>query len=228
MTETTAKNADLRAAIINRLSDYPALNLHLVSAHFNGAGLGLTEAEALDEHTHEHRGPGTIRNHDASDLFWDPEKVADVIIECAEEWESDPVEHASEIATLMQRPNVVVAMSATEHTHDEVLDEPWTVCPQAETCRVYPRTYDAVRETTPDGASSHSSSSTEVTSEAEDIYRGIRSAQAALRAALTADKTNPRSNPALEETLTAGQEQLQHSLMLLVSRLGGEEPTPSS
>lgn len=54
-----------------RIQDAPLLALHLMSRHaFTPNVLACTPAELLDSHTHEHDGPGTIRNHDRDDLDW--------------------------------------------------------------------------------------------------------------------------------------------------------------
>src|SRR5216683_1552624 len=42
--------------------------LHLVSMHADPMAVCRTAAENDDQHEHEHRGPGTIRNHPAGDL----------------------------------------------------------------------------------------------------------------------------------------------------------------
>lgn len=57
------------------------LRLHLLSAHCNLAALGHTDAEAIAEHEHEHRGPCTIRNHDQDATFWDHNKILAMLIE---------------------------------------------------------------------------------------------------------------------------------------------------
>lgn len=41
-----------------------ALRLHLLKTHHNEAAAELSDAEALDQHWHEHHGPGGLRNHD--------------------------------------------------------------------------------------------------------------------------------------------------------------------
>lgn len=60
---------------------YSDLIAHLISEHANAGALGLTQAEAVKEHSHEHLGPGTIRNHDASSREWSLAKVAQVLSE---------------------------------------------------------------------------------------------------------------------------------------------------
>ncbi len=73
-----ARDADERAA------GHDDLRRHLVSAHYNGAALGLSDYAALVEHHHEHAGPGTIRNHDANSRHWDQTDIARVLAETRE------------------------------------------------------------------------------------------------------------------------------------------------
>lgn len=60
---------------------HDALRLHLLSAHGNLAATTLTDAEALDQHTDEHRGPGTIRNHDPESTGWNFDRALQVLTE---------------------------------------------------------------------------------------------------------------------------------------------------
>jgi hypothetical protein len=47
-----------------------SLWLHLVSMHADPMAVLRSEADNDDQHEHEHRGPGTIRNHLAGDLTY--------------------------------------------------------------------------------------------------------------------------------------------------------------
>jgi hypothetical protein len=60
------------------------LRLHLVSVHCNAAAMGLSDAEAVEEHHHEHYGPGGFRHHRAEDHAWSAVKFAEVLREAAE------------------------------------------------------------------------------------------------------------------------------------------------
>lgn len=57
------------------------LRMHLMSAHSNLAALHLTDDEASDHHAHEHRGPGTIRNHDPASTTWSEAKLLLMILD---------------------------------------------------------------------------------------------------------------------------------------------------
>ncbi len=57
------------------------LALHLISAHCDGMAIARTRAENIDQHEHEHRGPGTIRHHPAGSLYFDAEKAERVLEE---------------------------------------------------------------------------------------------------------------------------------------------------
>jgi hypothetical protein len=57
------------------------LALHLVSKHADPMAIERTRAENLDQHKHEHDGPGTIRNHDREWLGWDGATVIEVLAE---------------------------------------------------------------------------------------------------------------------------------------------------
>jgi hypothetical protein len=57
---------------------------HLASRHADGMALTRSLAENQDAHAHEHRGPGTIRNHDPEDLSWDQASVDLVVAELSE------------------------------------------------------------------------------------------------------------------------------------------------
>lgn len=60
---------------------YDSLALHLVSDHAHTPHVltELSDQELRDAHEHEHRGPGTIRNHDPQSLHWDVDKIHDAI-----------------------------------------------------------------------------------------------------------------------------------------------------
>lgn len=62
-------------------ASYDSLALHLVSdhAHTPHTLTELSDQELRDDHEHEHRGPGTIRNHDPQSLHWDADKIYDAI-----------------------------------------------------------------------------------------------------------------------------------------------------
>ncbi|MGV8910717.1 MAG: hypothetical protein ACOH1Y_17205 [Propionicimonas sp.] len=55
--------------------------MHLASQHAL-AGLGFDDPAGL--HEQEHDGPCTIRDHHRESSFWDPTKVATVLMEGAE------------------------------------------------------------------------------------------------------------------------------------------------
>ena len=63
---------------------YDDLRRHLAAAHCDGMAIGRADADALDVHQYEHDSPGTIRNHDRTDLSWDPVKLEAVRAEFAE------------------------------------------------------------------------------------------------------------------------------------------------
>lgn len=60
------------------------LALHLVSAHCDGMAIARSRAENLDQHAHEHQGPGTIRNHHLTSLIYDDQKIERVLEELEE------------------------------------------------------------------------------------------------------------------------------------------------
>lgn len=59
------------------------LRRHLVAVHCDGMAINGTDADAIDAHQHEHDGPGTIRHHDRTDLYWDQVKLDAVLAEFA-------------------------------------------------------------------------------------------------------------------------------------------------
>jgi len=63
---------------------------HIVSEHCNMAPPGSV-SDMLDYHEHEHRGPGTIRNHDENSLHYSLRKLAKVLSELEPE-DDDPYE----------------------------------------------------------------------------------------------------------------------------------------
>lgn len=62
------------------------LAMHLVSAHCDPMAVCRFPPDNIDQHEHEHDGPGTIRNHPRDDLSFDEQKVEDVL----EETEAHP------------------------------------------------------------------------------------------------------------------------------------------
>jgi hypothetical protein len=66
--------------------DHRDLAFHLVSVHCDPMAIARPHEENLDQHDHEHRGPGTIRNHPASDCSWDAEKLEAVLEEMEEDY----------------------------------------------------------------------------------------------------------------------------------------------
>lgn len=60
------------------------LALHLVSAHCDGMAIARSHAENVEQHAHEHRGPGTIRNHPPASFFYDDQKIEHVLEELEE------------------------------------------------------------------------------------------------------------------------------------------------
>jgi hypothetical protein len=57
------------------------LALHLVSIHCDPMAIARSYDENVDMHDHEHKGPGTIRNHDPAWLGCDAAKAEDVLEE---------------------------------------------------------------------------------------------------------------------------------------------------
>lgn len=183
MNDTTTPeakdNADLRAYIIERVNsgEYPDLNLHLISAHCYAGGFHDSPQDAADNHQHEHDGPGTIRNHDLGDLFWDAEKIATVILECVEGDTLD--EQRTEVEDHLNQPDVEVRLPPGDHTHDYTPGQDWTVCLGGDTCTVYPRVYDIHTTRRADGTYGSGSSAT-ITNAPDDIARGLLAARSAL------------------------------------------------
>jgi hypothetical protein len=58
-----------------------SLAFHLVSVHCDPMAIARPHGENKEQHNYEHRGPGTIRNHPASDRSWDAEKLEAVLEE---------------------------------------------------------------------------------------------------------------------------------------------------
>lgn len=54
---------------------------HLVSDHAGIYSPDLTPAELTDIHDHEHRGPGTIRDHDPRQRTYSLKKMGEVLSE---------------------------------------------------------------------------------------------------------------------------------------------------
>lgn len=137
------------------------LNLHLLSAHANGAALGLTPAEAEDAHHREHFGPGGIRNHPYSNWSFDPVKASRTIDEAAQMNGDD---HDKEVAALLARPDQQFTLPLGSHTHDPIgADHPNPAACTHRPCEVFPRAIEVTVTRDADGAYK-SSQSTTVTS----------------------------------------------------------------
>lgn len=70
--------------LVQRLKDRDRA-FHLISMHADPMAVARTRAENIDQHYHEHRGPGTIRNHNPASVDWDEAKVEAVLEECEEQ-----------------------------------------------------------------------------------------------------------------------------------------------
>lgn len=57
------------------------LALHLVGVHCDPMAIARPQDENADQHDHEHKGPGTIRDHDRSWLGYDHVRVEEVLEE---------------------------------------------------------------------------------------------------------------------------------------------------
>lgn len=62
---------------------HDALRMHLMTEHKNHAATGLTDAEALEQHDHEHHGPGGIRNHDPASTNWSQDAGLGMLLDAA-------------------------------------------------------------------------------------------------------------------------------------------------
>lgn len=227
-------NARLREHIIRRLAvtdhGFSALNLHQVSVHCNGAALGHTPDEAEEAHHHEHYGPGGLRNHDYADRSWDPEKIATVLIECAEMDLTCPRSEAAEptafptwraaVDALMVPATVIARTKPDEHLHLDAADTvniaDWdgtTVCPDGVACEIYPRLYDVKVERTHDGAV-RSTHAQRIDNRPDDIARGFLSAQETLvwMEALIHEPTDPLHH--MLPTVRKGLDNLRASLAM--------------
>jgi hypothetical protein len=60
---------------------YEALAFHLISMHCDPMAIWRGSEDNLDQHAHEHRGPGTIRNHKIQNMSWDEEKIEAILEE---------------------------------------------------------------------------------------------------------------------------------------------------
>lgn len=188
--------ATLRAYVRTQLAAtrYSDLNLHLVSAHCNGAGLTNTHAEAIDSHHHEHHGPGGIRNHPFDNLFFDVDKIATILIDCAEmDTDRDDVTaYKTAIDALMERPDEITRIAPGAHLHDPVTDPIEFAGYTGEQCTIaqcdrYPRLYDIVVTKTPDG-DFKDATWTQVLTHDEDLAATTRLARTALSKATAALK----------------------------------------
>jgi len=63
------------------MTEAEKLALHLVGVHCDPMAIARPHDENVDQHQHEHRGPGTIRNHDPGWLGYDAAKVEAVLEE---------------------------------------------------------------------------------------------------------------------------------------------------
>lgn len=70
-------NQEWRAENGKVTPEHHDLRLHLFTVHGNVAAAGLGDREAVDQHHHEHYGPGGIRNHDFTSHHWTTEGVED-------------------------------------------------------------------------------------------------------------------------------------------------------
>ncbi len=55
---------------------------HLVSEHAMCIGLDYPKREYEEIHEYEHKGPGTIRNHDEESRHFSFKKIGEVLSEC--------------------------------------------------------------------------------------------------------------------------------------------------
>lgn len=69
------------AGDLEHTEDRLELWAHIVSAHCNIMPTNASVAEMLDYHDHEHRGPGTIRNHPENSRHHSLAKIAKVLSE---------------------------------------------------------------------------------------------------------------------------------------------------
>lgn len=58
---------------------------HLISEHIDPMAVCRGPAENIEQHWHEHRGPGTIRDHNPVSVAWDEDKLEAVLEECEEQ-----------------------------------------------------------------------------------------------------------------------------------------------
>lgn len=100
--DDVVKTADGASVTVGQLADaafwfdlnpgqteaHDALRLHLLSAHCNLAAPLITDEEAIDQHHHEHYGPGGIRNHDAVSTDWDMTKCQNLFVDAQKEREA--------------------------------------------------------------------------------------------------------------------------------------------
>lgn len=217
-TEPTIRGLDpateqaLREYIRTRLTEvrYSDLALHLVSAHCNAAGLNNTRAEALDNHHHEHHGPGGIRNHPTDDLFFDVDKIATVLLECTEPDNPKDLNNLTAmkaaIDDLMERPNEVTRIAPGAHLHNPAIERAINESDQAihraeraelagyageqcqtTQCDAYPRLYDVAVTRTPDGDFKNATWTALFTHD-EDLAETTRLARTALSKATAALK----------------------------------------
>ncbi|WP_431935764.1 hypothetical protein [Micromonospora sp. RP3T] len=82
-------------------AEHDGLRWHLFTRHANLAALTMSDADALDDHAHEHRGPGTIRNHPAEDLTYQPELAAVMLDESTHQGYSIPADVPPAVAAAL-------------------------------------------------------------------------------------------------------------------------------
>lgn len=78
-TQTAAEIVEQMRAEDVSTREHDALRLHLLAVHGNLAAAMLSDREALDQHDHEHHGPGGIRHHDFTSLHWTDARIAEML-----------------------------------------------------------------------------------------------------------------------------------------------------
>lgn len=104
------------------IEDRLTLWAHLVSEHAGCFGLDLSLRELQEIHAHEHRGPGTIRNHDPLSREFRVAKIICVLSE-AESGIADMED--SELRSHAKHVNDEVALREKRATEPEPEDDPY-------------------------------------------------------------------------------------------------------